>query len=144
MDLHGTLVPFSVSSLRLMPGGTAHIALAEVKHEEMAKTLIGSAVYLPLEALPVLKGNRFYYHEVIGWIVFDESTDVAVGTISDVLENGPNDLFVVQNGEDEVLIPITDAFLRKVDRSARTIRMELPEGLITVNRKSQNDPDADS
>jgi 16S rRNA processing protein RimM len=97
--------------------------------------LIGCNVYLPLDKLPALKGNKFYYHEVIGFTVWDLNINQSAGVIVDVLDNSPNDLFQLNLEGQEVLIPITDAWLRNVDRSGKRIEMELPEGLIEVNKK---------
>src|SRR5690606_18343211 len=106
--------------------------------EEQALILIGANVFLPLELLPKLSGTRFYYHEVIGWEITDLNAGVSAGFITDILENGPNDLFQLKNEDQEVLIPVADAWIKSLDREKKIIFMDLPEGLIDVNKKNGN------
>ena len=135
VELHGKLVPFFVVSFRMQPSQTAHVKLEDVDDSEAADSLTGCPVFLPLDLLPKLSGNKFYYHEVIGWTIQDLTSGLSAGTIRDVLENGPNDLFQLTNEGQEVLIPVADDWITKVDRENSVIEMTLPEGLLDVNRK---------
>jgi 16S rRNA processing protein RimM len=136
VEIHGNLVPFFVSSFRLQPSNQAHLKLEDIDLPEQADMLVGADVFLPLDKLPVLKGNKFYYHEIIGFTVVDLNTSTEVGVIRDVLENGPNDLFWAEaEGNPEILIPVSDDWIVKVDRTKKTIEMNLPEGLTEVNKK---------
>ncbi len=139
VELHGKLVPFFVSSLRLQPSNQAHLKLDDIDLPEQADMLIGADVFLPLEQLPKLSGTKFYYHEVIGFEVFDLNAKSIAGTIFEILENGPNDLFLVKsNNDQEILIPIAADWIKKVDRSLKRIEMTLPEGLVDVNTKPED------
>jgi 16S rRNA processing protein RimM len=135
VELHGKLVPFFVLSFRLQPSNTAHVKLEDVDNAEQSDSLTGCAVFLPLEKLPPLSGTKFYYHEVIGWKIEDLTSGLSAGIIKDVLENGPNDLFQLTNDGQEVLIPVAEDWIVKVDRELGVITMNLPEGLLDVNRK---------
>ena len=136
VDIHGKLVPFFVTSFRLQPSNQAHLKLEDIDLPDQADMLIGADVFLPLDKLPVLSGTNFYYHEIIGFTVVDLNTSSEVGLIRDVLENSPNDLFVVETeGNPEILIPVSDDWIVRVDRENRKIEMTLPEGLTEVNKK---------
>jgi len=135
VEFHKKLVPFFIESFRLQPSDTAHLKLADVDNQEQADALIGSEVFLPLELLPPLTGTNFYYHEVIGWEIIDQNNSDSAGTIKDILENGPNDLFQLDHKGQEVLIPVADHWITEVNRERRQIIMDLPEGLIAVNLK---------
>lgn len=52
-----------------------------------------------------------------------------LGTLADVLPSGGNDIFVVRQGERELLIPALKTVVQKIDLDARTIWVELPKGL---------------
>ena len=136
VEIHGKLVPFFVSSFRLQPSSQAHLKLEDIDLPDQADMLIGADVFLPLDKLPVLKGNKFYYHEILGFTIVDINTSQKVGIIRDVLENGPNDLFLVEaEGNPEILIPVSDDWIVRVDRVKKIIEMTLPQGLIEVNKK---------
>ena len=42
-------------------------------------------------------------------------------------------MVALSDGAGEAMIPFTKAFLREFDPSAKTIRMELPEGLVALS-----------
>jgi len=135
LEIHGKLVPFFVTSFRLQPSSQAHIKLEDIETVEDAESLVGTQVFLPLTMLPPLNGNKFYYHEVIGYSILDKTSGSLAGIVTEVTENGPNDLFVLDAEGEEVLIPVAGDWILKVDREARQIQMNLPEGLIEVNKK---------
>ena len=132
VELNNTLVPFFIQSIRWLNKTQAHVKLEDVDNDEQSATLLGCAVFLPLEMLPELTGNQFYYHEVIGFEVQNPSGLLA-GIITDILENGPNDLFRLDQNGREVLIPVADHWIISVDRINRRIIMEWPDGLLELN-----------
>ena len=81
--------------------------------------------------LPQLEGNQFYYHEIIGFKVQDIYFG-EVGTITGVNDNTAQALFEIDHNGKEVLIPINDDFIKKVDRSTKTVTLDTPEGLINI------------
>ena len=107
------------------------IDFEDVNNEEDAEDLINAELFLPLSTLPQLKGNQFYYHEIIGFTVNDIHFG-EVGTITGVNDNTAQALFEIDHKGKEVLIPINDDFIKKVDRSTKTITLDTPEGLIAI------------
>jgi 16S rRNA processing protein RimM len=47
-----------------------------MNNEEDADAIMGNDIYLPLKMLPKLTGNKFYFHEVIGFEVEDKRLGV--------------------------------------------------------------------
>jgi 16S rRNA processing protein RimM len=91
----------------------------------------GHDLLLPAAALPELRGLQFYYHEVIGFELVDV-TRGSLGTIQQILDLPSNPLFKSNRQGVEGLFPMSDAVLREVDREARTITLELPEGMFDL------------
>ncbi|HVO33691.1 MAG TPA: PRC-barrel domain-containing protein [Elusimicrobiota bacterium] len=58
-----------------------------------------------------------------------------LGELVDVLPSGGNDIFVVQRGPKEILIPALKSVVRKIDLAARRIEVALPPGLLDVYEK---------
>jgi 16S rRNA processing protein RimM len=54
-----------------------------MNNEEDADAIMGNDIYLPLKMLPKLTGNKFYFHEVIGFEVEDKRLGV-VGKIESI------------------------------------------------------------
>ena len=84
-------------------------------------------VYIPSEGLPELPDGEFYHHELIGLTVVTESDEI-VGKISEILETGANDVFIVKTPEGkEVLIPVVFDFVLDYLLEEGKIRVRLPE-----------------
>ncbi|MBW8241928.1 ribosome maturation factor RimM [Muricauda oceani] len=131
VSLGNNLVPFFIDRCRLHKSNLLRIDFEEVKDEPTADKLIGSELYLPLTMLPPLKGNKFYYHEVIGFTIMDEAHG-DIGVIESINDSASQDLFEIKKGEKELLIPVTDDIITKVDRENRTIHVKTPEGLVEL------------
>ena len=125
------LVPFFIERSSLHKNDFLRVQFEDVTNEAEAEDLLGCAVYLPLKMLPKLEGNKFYFHEVIGFEVEDKRLGV-VGVIQSVNDTTAQPLFEVLNGEVQMLIPMIDLFLVEIDRKNKKVKMDLPEGMIEM------------
>jgi len=126
-----SLIPFFIDSSQLHKSDLLRVKFEEVTNEEDADALMKSDVYLPLELLPKLEGNKFYFHEVIGFTMMDSNFG-KVGIIKGINDNTAQSLFEIDRDGIEILIPMNDEFIQKVDRESKTITVETPEGLIDL------------
>ena len=131
VSLGNNLIPFFIKRCRLHKSDLLRIDFEEVKSESDADRIMGSALYLPLTQLPKLTGNKFYYHEVIGFEMIDE-VHGAIGVIQSVNDSTAQALFEVQKEDKQLLIPITDAIIKVVDREKKVIQVSTPEGLVDL------------
>ncbi|GLU42861.1 ribosome maturation factor RimM [Allomuricauda sp. NBRC 101325] len=131
VSLGNNLVPFFIDRCRLHKSNLLRIDFEEVKDEPTADKIIGSELYLPLTMLPKLKGNQFYFHEVIGFTLMDE-VHGDIGKIVAVNDSASQDLFEVEKDGKELLIPVSDEIITKVDRENQTIHVKTPEGLVDL------------
>ncbi|MCZ4407545.1 ribosome maturation factor RimM [Cryomorphaceae bacterium 1068] len=133
VDLNGVLTPFFIDVFRLKNDGYADIKLEGVETKDDSVRLSGKRVYLPLTDLPPLPGDEYYLHDLEGMEVIDESHG-NLGMVLKVLDYSNNPLLEVNDGKAEVLIPINDLFVKKVDKAKKQILVDLPEGLVDVNK----------
>ena len=131
LDLHGERVPFFIASLILKHNRKAVIQFQDFNTLEDANSFPGLELYLPTKNLPSLKGNKFYYHEIIGFQVFDQKHG-DIGIIREILELPRQSLFRILHGDKEILIPVVDEIIQKVDRKNKLLRIRAPEGLIEI------------
>ena len=131
VEQHKNLIPFFIARSSLHKSQLLRIKFEDVNSEAEADSLMKASLYLPLEFLPKLSGNRFYYHEIIGFAVEDVSFG-KVGIIKGVNDSTAQALFEIDRKGKEVLIPINDIFIKKVDRTAKKILLDVPEGLIEL------------
>ncbi|MEY4433066.1 MAG: rRNA processing protein RimM [Bacteroidota bacterium] len=125
------LVPFFIETSSFHKNDFLRIRFEDVTTEEEAEALLGNDLYLPLSRLPKLSGNKFYFHEVIGFEVEDPRLGI-VGKIQSINDSTAQPLFEVLKGDIEILIPMVDHFLVKIDRDNKKVVMNLPEGLIEM------------
>ena len=131
VELNNNLVPFFMEKTLLQKGNQLRIQFEDISSEEEADELLGTDLYLPLEFLPKLTGNKFYFHEIIGFDIKDINYGY-VGEVVGVNDSSAQPLFeVISNGK-EVFIPMIDDFIKEVNRSEKTITVETPEGLIDL------------
>lgn len=131
INLRGNLVPFFIESSQLHKSELLRIKFEDVDTEDDADSLIKSELYLPLSFLPELEGDKFYYHEIIGFNVEDKNFG-NVGIITGVNDSTAQALFEIDRNGTEILIPMNDEFISKVDKLNKTIFVETPEGLIDL------------
>ncbi|MEI7500246.1 MAG: ribosome maturation factor RimM [Bacteroidota bacterium] len=131
LDLHGERIPFFIENLELKHNRKALIRFQDFTSIEDAESLAGLEMYLPLTELPALKGNHFYYHEIIGFHVADEKHG-DIGVIEDVIDLPHQALFQIRFGDKEILIPVVDEVIRKVDKRNKVLLVRAPEGLIEI------------
>ncbi len=125
------LVPFFIESSSIHKGDFLRIRFEDIDSEADADALMGNNLYLPLSMLPKLSGNKFYFHEVIGFEIEDKRLGY-VGEIQSINDSTAQPLFEVLREDKEILIPMVDHFIIKVDRDHKKINMDLPEGLIEM------------
>jgi 16S rRNA processing protein RimM len=125
------LIPFFIEESSLHKSELLRVRFEDVKNEEEANALIGAHLYLPLEFLPKLTGNKFYYHEIIGFTAEDESFG-KIGKITGVNDTTSQALFEIDRDGIEILVPMIDHFIKNVDRENKVILLDVPDGLIEM------------
>jgi 16S rRNA processing protein RimM len=131
LDINGQLTPFFIEGFKLKNKGFAAVKFEGVETEEAAKRLLKKKAYLPLEILPELDQSSFYDHEVIGYKVFDAEKG-AIGLVQDVIDMTANPLLQLDHNGTEILIPIFEGLIEKVDRKKKELFIKAPEGLIDL------------
>lgn len=130
--INNTHIPFSIENIEFSEN-QALITLDETPDPDIVELITGTEIYLPIELLPKLSGNKFYFHEIKGFTIIDKKHG-ELGKIKDVMEMPQQDLFQVFYHGKEVLIPVTDEVIQKVDRQEKQIIVKMPEGLIDIYR----------
>ncbi len=131
VEQHKNLIPFFIERSQLHKSSLLRVQFDDVYDEAAADALIGKELYLPLTALPPLEGDKFYYHEVIGFTVQDADFG-EVGIITHINDHTAQHLFEVDKNGTQILIPINDEIITKVDRENNIIFIDAPIGLIEL------------
>ena len=129
--LGNNLVPFFIEECSLHKSDLIRLKLEDVTSEADADLLIKSELYLPLEFLPKLTGNKFYFHEIIGFVMEDINQG-KLGIIKGINDSTAQALFEIDKDGKEILIPVNDDLIIKVDRGNKKIIVDTPEGLVDL------------
>ena len=131
VELGRELIPFFIQKCTYHKANLLRIKFEEVDTERDAEALLKQSLFLPLSLLPKLSGNKFYYHEVIGFEVVDVNYG-RVGVITHVNDRSSQPIFEIEHEGRQILIPLHDDFLKEVNRKDKTITVATPEGLIEL------------
>lgn len=94
-----------------------------------ADTLRDQYVMIALEDAMPLEEDEFYLFQLVGLPVYTVDGEF-LGEVSDVIETGANDVYVVQGPRGEVLLPATEECVVEIDIEGRKITVNLIEGLL--------------
>jgi len=129
LEIEGIPVPFFVEDFSFSTDTTARIKFADVDDEKIASRYKNLSVFLPSEMVEnVQVADVSPWEFYIGYSVIDQSGN-ELGVITEVDEATINVLFLVEKGEEKLLIPATEDFIVAVDEINRRVEMNLPEGL---------------
>jgi 16S rRNA processing protein RimM len=130
LDVKGELVPHFMESYRLS-GNRAIVQFEDIDTFEKAEELVNLEAFLPLEELPELENDQFYYHEIIGFQIKDKNLG-DLGIVQTVHSMQAQDLLVMDYKGREVLIPVIPEIVLEADKEAKILNVNLPEGLLEV------------
>lgn len=133
---NNSLVPFFLEHIQIS-GSKALVKIDEIDHIDDAKDLVSSEIFLPLSFLPELDQDQFYFHEIIGYKLFDG--EKLIGEIKNVYTLSPQNLIEVDHNGIEVLIPMNDEIITKVDKEKKKVFANLPDGLLEVYLSDHED-----
>ena len=107
------------------------VTLAEIGDRNDAEDIAGRYLLIPMDQAEPRAEGELFYHELLGAeVVTVDGT--SVGRVREVYDTDPAHLLEVK-GEGKIhLIPFTEQVIRGVDREARRIVIDPPEGLLEL------------
>lgn len=136
----GAMVPFFIEKSSLS-GEYMRIKFEGVDTEGAAEAILRSEAYLPMDCLPDLGEGKFYYHEIKGYKAVDAMKG-PIGIVTGVNDSAAQALFEIDCAGREILIPLVDDFIQKVDKKNKTLYLKAPEGLLDLYlSEGQDAPD---
>ena len=78
------------------------------------------------DALEKTEEDEYYWHELIGLRVIDE-TGADLGELKSILSTGANDVYVIEKEKAELLLPATEEFILKIDLQEKIMVVKAPE-----------------
>ena len=125
IEFDGLPVPFYFESFTQRGSSRALVRLTGVRSLRDAEELAGAAIYVE---------DDLYEDEeedLTGWTVL-QADGTPAGTVSAHEDIPGNPCIWVETGHGEVLIPLHEELVLEVDEEKQTLRMEIPEGLLSL------------
>ncbi len=128
----GSLTEISIRQVN-SHGGKVLLSLAGYDSIEASNPLISSELLLYKDKLPEPEADEFYWHELIGMTVVTDDGK-KLGRLSEIMETGANDVYVVQNEDSkrEYLIPAIASVISKIDLAEGCMTITPLEGLLDL------------
>ena len=128
LDIDGILVPFFMEEYRFRSDIVCLVKFKGVDTQQRAQELTGCDVFFPRalaeegEEIPSLAS-------LVGFDIVNVSDGRTIGNIAAIDDSTVNILFELEDG---TLIPASDELITNIDAEQRTIRMNIPEGLLDI------------
>jgi 16S rRNA processing protein RimM len=110
-------------------GGRWIVKFKDCKSIEEAQVLVGRSLEVFSEDFQPLPEGEYYWFQIEGLQVFDEE-DRYYGTVNEIIVTGSNDVYVVQDGDKELLLPMIDSVVKSIDLKENKLIFHIIEGLL--------------
>lgn len=96
-----------------------------------AEKIRGSDIFVDKKSL-YRNDDEVFWFELIGLVVYLD-TGEEIGRVSKIIATPAHDIYVVQKGSKEYMIPAVHEVVEKIDIQAGRIVIKPPEGLLKIN-----------
>lgn len=104
------------------------LQLQGLDSESSAKNLLGEDLTVPESEASHLPEGEYFHYQIVGLKVQTEQGE-DLGSVSEILETGSNDVYVTSGGSGEILIPALASVIREIRLSDGVMLVRLPDGL---------------
>lgn len=124
--INGT--PFTITASGFFRHGQILLTLQGIEDSNAAQKLVEQWITVPVEAAPPLPEGEWFHFQLLGLrVITDQGEDL--GKITDILETGSNDVYVVSGVKTEILIPALKTVITQVRLDEGVMLVSLPDGL---------------
>ncbi|HHY71552.1 MAG TPA: 16S rRNA processing protein RimM [Thermoanaerobacterales bacterium] len=126
----GQAVSYQVESVMFLKHYFPVLKLVGINSRQGAETLKGHYINIQRKYAVRLPKGRCFICDIIGLRVFNEY-DEYIGTVTDVLKTGANDVYVVEaNNANDILIPAIKQVVKKIDLDNGIMVIRPLEGML--------------
>jgi 16S rRNA processing protein RimM len=112
----------------LLEMDTVRMHISSISTREDARTLCDQFVFVAESEKALLQVGRYYIDDILGCEVELENKGT-IGTVRDVLNLPANDVWLVWNGEKEIMIPAVKAIVKSIKIEQKRITLFALDGL---------------
>ena len=112
--------------------GHVLVRLAGVESRDQAETLVGREVMGEAQRFPELPPGEYYWFQILGLPVVQADDGAVLGVLTEIWPTGAHDIYVVRQGNREVLLPAVEGVIQEIDLKAGRVLVRPPEGLLDL------------
>jgi 16S rRNA processing protein RimM len=127
----GALSEYQVSSIKPQKN-LFLLKLEGVNTLEEAESYRGAGIFLRKEDLGSKEEGEYFWFELIGIKVYSTRGEL-IGTLKHIFPTPSNDIYVIEGGKEEILIPATHVAVREIDLENRRMIVSELEGYVDLN-----------
>jgi len=120
--------PYQVSSCGSGKPNQLILTFHGLTTHSQAQALVDQWITVPISQTPDLPPGEFYHFQLLDLLVLTQDGE-ELGRVSDILETGSNDVYIVSGEGGEILIPALVDVVRDIDLERGVMVVSLPEGL---------------
>jgi len=128
IEMNNVPTPFFITEVKYV-GKNLVLGFDGIKTVEQAKPFIGKELWGDEKNITSKKSSA---GNLEGYDLIDEIKG-NVGKVNELIVLPKQQFLSVQVNNEEVLLPYTDAFVKKIDHKAKTVYYCAPEGLFDIN-----------
>ena len=136
-EINGIFVPFFANSIRTKGSNTLLLKIDGFDSDKEAKLLVNRTIYTHKKDFQELNDSEdsecdeLPLDYFVGFSIVNDE-DNLIGTITDVDCATENYLFIVECNDQQYYIPATEDFIIDINTEKKTLKMSLPEGILTI------------
>ncbi len=120
--------PLQIAAVRKL-GDRVALRVDAVTDRDAAQAMRGTELYIPISEIMPLPEHSYYRDQIIGLRV-ETTSGEPIGTITEILVTGSNDVYVAKDEQREILIPALKDIVREVDLEGGRMVIEPVDGLL--------------
>jgi 16S rRNA processing protein RimM len=125
------MLPYFVQSTRVKSENEIYLQLEGIDVKEKTKSLMQKQVWLPEEEFGKYAA-RSAPISLLGFHILEDQKDL--GEILEVIEQPHQLLCRINLDEKEMLIPLHEKTIKKIDKKKKQVHVVLPDGLLDIYR----------
>lgn len=118
----------SIERIQWTSNGMLLLRFTGLTTREDAAALQGEALCIPIDEAPEAPPDTYYHYQLVGMSVVDEAGE-SLGTLTEIITTGANDVYVVTGESAELLLPAVGDVIAGVDVDANRMTASVPDGL---------------
>ncbi len=107
------------------------VSLKEYDNINQVLHLVGREIYATRDQLPELAEGEFYWCDLLGLKAVTEE-GITLGSVTEIIATGSNDVYVVSDGIRELLIPAVEDVVLEIDLAGGKMVVSPPPGLMDL------------